>query len=119
MTHPHLAITMGDPAGVGPEIIVKACEKLRARIAAGDLRLLIIGSGAALKKAAAHSGERLDIPEVCSADREWPNLCFLQADVEGEPIEAGMLSADGVATEDISHLVGHSRTRCAWRATSI
>lgn len=27
MTHPHLAITMGDPAGIGPGIIVKACEK--------------------------------------------------------------------------------------------
>src|SRR5581483_6171313 len=52
MTHPHLAITMGDPAGIGPEIIVKACEKLRPRIDAGDLRLLIIGSGAALKTAA-------------------------------------------------------------------
>lgn len=24
--HPHLAIPMGDPAGIGPEIIIKACE---------------------------------------------------------------------------------------------
>ena len=24
----HLAITMGDPAGIGPEIIVKACSAL-------------------------------------------------------------------------------------------
>ena len=29
-----------------------------------------------------------------------------------------MLSADGVATEDISHLVGHSSTRTAERALS-
>jgi len=29
---PHLAITMGDPAGVGPEIIVKACAALRGRL---------------------------------------------------------------------------------------
>ena len=28
----HLAITMGDPAGIGPEIIVKAAARLRPRI---------------------------------------------------------------------------------------
>jgi 4-phospho-D-threonate 3-dehydrogenase / 4-phospho-D-erythronate 3-dehydrogenase len=95
MTHPHLAITMGDPAGIGPEIIIKACEKLRARIEAGDLRLLIIGSGTALKTAATELGAALDIPEVRAADAEWPNLCFLQADREGEPIRPGVLSADG------------------------
>ena len=95
MTHPHLAITMGDPAGIGPEIIIKACEKLRSRIEAGDLRLLIIGSGAALKNAAAQLAAKLDIPEVRAADKEWPNLCFLQADDEGEPIKPGVLSADG------------------------
>jgi 4-phospho-D-threonate 3-dehydrogenase / 4-phospho-D-erythronate 3-dehydrogenase len=95
MTDPHLAITMGDPAGIGPEIIVKACDKLRARIDAGDLRLLIIGSGAALKHAAAQLGASLDIPEVGAADAEWPNLCLLQADSEGEPIRPGVLSADG------------------------
>jgi 4-phospho-D-threonate 3-dehydrogenase / 4-phospho-D-erythronate 3-dehydrogenase len=95
MTHPHLAITMGDPSGIGPEIIIKACEKLRSRIEAGDLRLLIIGSGAALKNAAAQLAAKLDIPEVRAADKEWPNLCFLQADDEGEPIKPGVLSADG------------------------
>lgn len=95
MTHLHLAITMGDPAGIGPEIIVKACEKLRGRIDAGDLRLLIIGSGAALKNAAAQIGTKLDIPEIGATDAEWPNLAFLQADVEGEAIRPGVLSADG------------------------
>ena len=95
MTHPHLAITMGDPAGIGPEIIVKACERLRARIDAGDLRLLIIGSGAALKNAAAQLGVELDVPEVRAADKVWPGLCFLQADAEGEPIRPGVLTADG------------------------
>ena len=27
----HLAITMGDPAGIGPEIIVKSAARLRDR----------------------------------------------------------------------------------------
>jgi 4-phospho-D-threonate 3-dehydrogenase / 4-phospho-D-erythronate 3-dehydrogenase len=93
MTPPRLAITMGDPAGIGPEIIVKACQNLRARIDAGDLRLLIIGSGAALKSAVTQSGSNLDFPEVRATDSEWPNLCYLQADAEGEPIRPGVLSA--------------------------
>jgi 4-phospho-D-threonate 3-dehydrogenase / 4-phospho-D-erythronate 3-dehydrogenase len=95
MTPRHLAITMGDPAGIGPEIIIRACSKLRARLDSGDLRLLIIGSGPALKRAEAQLGIELDIREVRDSDAEWPNLCFLQADAEGEPIEPGKLSADG------------------------
>jgi 4-hydroxythreonine-4-phosphate dehydrogenase len=95
MTTRHLAITMGDPAGIGPEIIIKACEKLRARIDAGNLRLLIIGSGAALKNAASTLQAGIDIPEVQADDAAWPNLGFLQADAEGAPIKPGVLSADG------------------------
>ena len=60
----HLAITMGDPAGIGPEIIVKAAAKLRDRLASGDLRLLIIGSGAALRLAQEQIGLGQPIPEV-------------------------------------------------------
>jgi 4-hydroxythreonine-4-phosphate dehydrogenase len=90
----HLAITMGDPAGIGPEIIVKACRKLHDRIAAGDLRLLVIGSGAAFERARAQFGDGLEIPETRD-QADWPALAFLQAGPEGEPIEAGKLSADG------------------------
>ncbi|HWT09458.1 MAG TPA: 4-hydroxythreonine-4-phosphate dehydrogenase PdxA [Roseomonas sp.] len=95
MTAPHLAITMGDPAGIGPEIIVKACVALQPRIAAGELRLLVIGSGAALERARLAFAPQLVIPEVSEADAAWPDLCFLQAGPEGAPIEPGVLSADG------------------------
>ncbi len=88
----HLAITMGDPAGIGPEIIVKACTALAPRIAAGSLKLLVIGSFPALARARAQLGAA-PIPEV-TADGDWPALAFLQAAPEGAPIEAGVLSAD-------------------------
>lgn len=90
----HLAITMGDPAGVGPEIIVKACAALKDRLVNGDLRLVIIGSNPALYNARQMLGIDLDIPEVTEND-EWPNLSCLQAGPEGEPIKPGVLSADG------------------------
>ena len=41
---PHLAITMGDPAGIGPEIIVKAAARLKDRLDSGNLKLVILGS---------------------------------------------------------------------------
>jgi 4-hydroxythreonine-4-phosphate dehydrogenase len=91
---PHLAITMGDPAGIGPEIIVKACEKLRPRLDAGELRLLVIGSVPALRTAQQALGSGLAIQEV-DADTAWPALACLQAGPEGAPIEPGVLSEDG------------------------
>jgi 4-hydroxythreonine-4-phosphate dehydrogenase len=88
-----LAITMGDPAGIGPEIIAKACAALAPRIAAGTLRLLVIGSRPAQEAAQALVGGA-PIPEV-AADDDWPPLAFLQAAPEGAPIRPGVLSADG------------------------
>ncbi len=92
---PHLAITMGDPAGIGPEIIVKACVQLQDRLAAGTLKLLVIGSNPALHAARAALGVGLAIPEVTDSDSDWPALACLQAGPEGEPIRPGVLSVDG------------------------
>ena len=85
---------MGDPAGVGPEIIVKACEKLSGRIAAGDLRLLVIGSNQSLAEARAALGARIAIPETVE-DADWPPLACLQAGPQAGPIALGQMSADG------------------------
>ena len=91
----HLAITMGDPAGIGPEIIVKAARRLRDRIEAGHLKLMVIGSNSSLEQARTQFGPELEIPEVQAEDEDWPSLCKLQAGSEGEPILPGRLSADG------------------------
>jgi 4-hydroxythreonine-4-phosphate dehydrogenase len=91
----HLAVTMGDPAGIGPEIIVKACSRLRKRLEDADLRLLIIGSGRAFEQANQKLAAGLDVTYVEVDDANWPNLSFLQADEEGTPILPGVMSADG------------------------
>jgi 4-hydroxythreonine-4-phosphate dehydrogenase len=49
MTKPIIAITMGDPSGVGPEIIVKALARDEVRTAC---RPLVIGSADVLRDAA-------------------------------------------------------------------
>ncbi|WP_158744519.1 4-hydroxythreonine-4-phosphate dehydrogenase PdxA [Acidisphaera sp. L21] len=91
----HLAITMGDPAGIGPEIIVKAAQRLHDRIASGSLRLLVIGSNPALEAARRKFTPGLVISEVTEGDANWPALAAMQAGPEGEPILPGVLSADG------------------------
>jgi 4-hydroxythreonine-4-phosphate dehydrogenase len=95
MTPRPLAITMGDPAGVGPEIIVKAALELYKRIQGGELSVVVIGSNPALETARAQLAPGLAIPAVTLEDAEWPALCALQAGPEGEPIQPGQLSADG------------------------
>ena len=92
MTPRHLAITMGDPAGIGPEIIVKAAERLLPRLVAGDLGLVVIGSNAALEQARASFAPSLVIHKIAEGDADWPVLCSLQAGAESSPIRPGVLS---------------------------
>jgi 4-hydroxythreonine-4-phosphate dehydrogenase len=86
---PRLAITMGDPAGVGPEIIVKACRRLLPRLAAGELRVLVIGHRSALLSARALLHETLDFPET-----DAPALAFLAAGEERVPLNFGEISPE-------------------------
>jgi len=108
---PRLAITMGDPAGVGPEIIVKACRRLMPRLAAGELSLLVIGHRANLEAARALLGEQLAFPAMgvgtqplamLSAGEETGPLAFGRTDPEAGrfaylAVEAAVrLSKEGV-----------------------
>ena len=54
----HLAITMGDPAGIGPEIIVKALREMSGRGDADRMRLVVYGAPAILTEAAEARGLR-------------------------------------------------------------
>lgn len=50
-SRPTIAIAMGDPTGIGPEITVKAVKRLMPRLEAEEIDLTLIGSGAALDEA--------------------------------------------------------------------
>ncbi len=89
----HLAITMGDPAGIGPEIIVKAAQALAPQLTSGKLKLLVIGHGTALRAARDAFAPGLALPEV-SVEGDWPALAFLQAGEERAPIQLGQLSSE-------------------------
>jgi 4-hydroxythreonine-4-phosphate dehydrogenase len=61
MKKPLIAITMGDPTGVGPEIIVRA---LADRDISGICRPVVLGDRLAMERAIAVTNERLEIREV-------------------------------------------------------
>ena len=55
-TTSRLCITMGDPAGIGPEIVLKAAAALSPRVAAGEFSLQVAGCASVLDEAATKLG---------------------------------------------------------------
>jgi 4-hydroxythreonine-4-phosphate dehydrogenase len=81
-----IAITMGDPAGIGPEIIVKAAHALHDRIAAGRLSLRVVGSARALAAAEA----QLALPATAAPLYEAVDVGPVDA-----PLVVGQIGAAG------------------------
>jgi 4-hydroxythreonine-4-phosphate dehydrogenase len=94
MTPPLLAITMGDPAGIGPEIIAKACARLAPRLDKGEFSLGIIGSVAALRQAETVTRTE-PIPAVDDLAARARPVAILEAGPERQPIRLGEISAEG------------------------
>jgi len=61
MIKPLIAITMGDPTGVGPEVIVRALANPEIR---EICRPVVLGDRLAMERAVKDTGERLEIREV-------------------------------------------------------
>jgi 4-phospho-D-threonate 3-dehydrogenase / 4-phospho-D-erythronate 3-dehydrogenase len=96
MPTPRIAITMGDPAGIGPEIILKAIARLKPRVAAGDLNLLVIGCGRTHRATARQqslSDPMVEISQAKAAERGHP-LAFIEAGPAADDIEPGRVSAE-------------------------
>ncbi len=96
MSTPCVAITMGDPAGIGPEIILKAAAELKPRIGAGEMHLLVVGCGRTLRSTAhrhALANPFVEIAEDEAARREHP-LAFVEAGPAESEIAPGQVSAE-------------------------
>ncbi len=75
--NPPLIITAGDPAGIGPEVAVKAARQL-------DVRAVIVGQREALQK----WGPELPLVDAIS---EIEGLCLLEPSAGDEPIEVAAI----------------------------
>lgn len=106
MTAPLLGLTVGDPAGIGPEITLKAAQDPRTRVA----RLLAIGSTESLRQAAKVVADPPALREVAhpaDARFEAGTLDVLPVPSRGA-VELGRLSAEAgrVAYESVEKAVG-------------
>jgi 4-hydroxythreonine-4-phosphate dehydrogenase len=96
MSRPRIAVTMGDPAGIGPEIILSAVATLHPRVVAGELEMLVIGCGATYRRIASQLGlSDSDIQYVDAGHSgPWPALGFVEAGPAQHPIVTGEVSAE-------------------------
>ena len=107
MTSPILGLTMGDPAGVGPEIVLKALRDLAPREAAGEFSLVTIGTGSCMADAA----QRLGLPAKITADGGGsPQVKLIEAATTKDAIAPGKLSAEAGR-----FAFSRSNRRCSWR----
>jgi 4-hydroxythreonine-4-phosphate dehydrogenase len=88
-----IGLTMGDPAGIGPEILLKACRQMAQRVQAGEIELLAIGTRSVFQAAADELslGARL----VDNGSRTaWPDVAVIEATRARGDIPVGKVSAE-------------------------
>src|ERR1700753_1064983 len=82
---------MGDPAGVGPEIIVKAARRLKDRLDSGSPKLLVIGSRSALGEGCRPRGGE---PMLAAGDNSQ-SVALVSVGDDGAVVPQGQVSALG------------------------
>lgn len=86
-----IAITMGDPAGVGPEVIVKAAAELPQAVRE---RLLVVGSAATLDRAIKATGVTLKLGPA-DTPQGTDLLRVDHVEIDGMPLQFGKLDPVG------------------------
>ena len=118
-----LAVTMGDPAGIGPEIIAKAAYQMREEVVAGRIEFIVIGSAKALDTGCKQVGlvrdtlplRMIDVGpvdgeivtgQISAVGGEWAYRAVKKA---AEMVQAD--EADAIVTAPLSkealHMAGH------------
>ena len=90
MTAPiRLAFTMGDPAGIGPEITAKAVRQMAPRVASGQAEFTVLGSAAVIQAAE----ERMGLPALNAQGQ--PFYRMVDVGPVQAPVVTGQISAVG------------------------
>ena len=94
MARTKLAITLGDPAGIGPEIVLKGIAAVAERPAEERPHLIVCGAPACLEAEARRLG--LDVRLARYPDLpDWPAVLVAEATELREPVPVGRESAEG------------------------
>jgi 4-hydroxythreonine-4-phosphate dehydrogenase len=89
-----LGLTMGDPAGIGPEIILAAARDLAPRAAASEFALLVVGTRRCFEETASRLGMAAEIVTAAGEPTAWPRVPVIEAADTELAIEPGKLSAE-------------------------
>lgn len=88
-----IGLTMGDPAGIGPEILLLACKLLSPQVKRRELDLVAIATQSILEDAAA--ALYLDMRIVPGATHAvWPNVALVEAASQRSAFPIGEVSAE-------------------------
>jgi 4-hydroxythreonine-4-phosphate dehydrogenase len=102
---PLLGLTVGDPAGIGPEVVLAAARDPRVEVA----RLLAIGSMEALRSASSVVGDAPALRAVASPAeaRFEPGTLDVVVVPSDRPVPVGKLSAEAgkIAFDGVAHAV--------------
>jgi 4-hydroxythreonine-4-phosphate dehydrogenase len=110
MRRPVLGVTMGDPAGVGPEIIARAAAEPAVRAAC---RPLVIGAASAMREAVALVGNALTVHSVARvADCRW-------ADGTVEVLDLGNVDMTALPRCEVSAAAGRAAYEYIERAVRL
>src|SRR5690606_29839708 len=84
---------MGDPAGIGPEIMLKAVDRLRPALGADGFALVLIGCFAPYDVTARPIGLAIGVEPTPVAHLDQSSLSFLDVGT-GRPIVPGSITAE-------------------------
>lgn len=112
MTRPRIALTIGDIAGIGPEVIAQACADSSVR---GWCRPVVIGPGAVMSRAMDVAGVSLSIQSIssmeeCDADDGFV-LCLNPSSDDGDGVAPGEIDARAgrIAYESLTRAIELAR----------
>ncbi len=88
-----IGITMGDPAGIGPEITVKALERLATKGGLVGHRPVVYGTLAVMQEAARTLASPARFIER-NVDATWPDVALVETARAEAPIPTGTVTAE-------------------------
>jgi 4-hydroxythreonine-4-phosphate dehydrogenase len=102
---PRIAVTMGDPAGIGPEVCLKLAGLPEIRELCTPV---IFGSAGVLARVAEHC--RLPMPSRIVAPHDWHEAC--RGIAEPAVLDLGLVDAAGVQPGVVDAVTGEAAYRC-------
>jgi len=89
-----IGITMGDPAGIGPEVMLKGLSQIAGRGGLDGFTAIAYGTKDIIRDAARGLSLDVDLVPADADDAAWPRLRLVETGEVASPISVGAVSAE-------------------------